>query len=195
MMMLSSALNIPADCLPLLIDWVDAKVNLVLLLLVLSFYYAGWLSYRVQIDARARGLPEPSINFWSLVTLFCMWLGYPCWLWFRSRHPLLPKKEAPRPDVLCAECGEFNPWDLKQCRKCGADLQSQSQTREVKPEFRPSELVGGITQAMSPLRKRKMKSIKEKLSGVELPCPHCGELNPIGEKICSSCEGSLTGGE
>jgi ribosomal protein L40E len=82
------------------------------------FAYAGW---RVQQDARKRGLGLAAVTFWSVSVVFFGIIFLPLYLVFRSRSVFATKPD----DVqiqgrfkLCPHCGQQNQPDSKICRKC-----------------------------------------------------------------------------
>lgn len=79
----------------------------------------------------------------------------------------------------CPNCSQANPGPQKTCATCGAP-QPEGVAFENAPQ---GELL--TDQAAS----EKVKK------GADLHCPYCGTRNPADAKICSQCNGDLTGGK
>jgi ribosomal protein L40E len=84
-------------------------------------YSSAFAGYRIQQDAKKRGLSKASVTFWSVGTVFFGPIFLPLYLMFRARAVFAggkgeePAREAYR---LCPNCGTENPLDRTTCKKC-----------------------------------------------------------------------------
>jgi len=125
------------------------------ILLAIVMYFFAYAGYRVQEDAKKRGLGKPAVTFWSVSTVFFGFLFLPLYLMFRSRAVFAVKPledESARKYRLCPHCGEQNPEGEKVCRKCHRLMDSE----------------------ISAVGKKN--------------CPYCGAENPVEARRCHACD-------
>lgn len=82
------------------------------------FAFSGW---RVQQDAKKRGLGKAAVTFWSVGTVFFGPIFLPLYLIFRARAVFAVKPGEESGDEhyrLCPHCGARNPEKEKVCVEC-----------------------------------------------------------------------------
>lgn len=92
-----------------------------LICFAVAWYIFGFASYRVQQDARKRGLGRAAVIFWSVSVFFFGPIFLPLYLIFRSRavFAVEPGKESEYEHFrLCPHCGEKNPDRERVCKAC-----------------------------------------------------------------------------
>jgi ribosomal protein L40E len=85
-------------------------------------YTSAFAGYKIQEDAKKRGLSKASVMFWSVGSVFFGLIFVPLYIMFRARAVFAGGKVDERtgqiPTRLCPHCGQDNPSDEKVCRKC-----------------------------------------------------------------------------
>jgi predicted RNA-binding Zn-ribbon protein involved in translation (DUF1610 family) len=100
--------------------WLPAYIIFAVIMYVSAF--AGW---RIQGDARRRGLSKAAVTFWSVSAVFFGLIFVPLYLIFRARAVTVgsaPEPEPRSPLRLCPHCGQENPPDSNTCSKCRKNL-------------------------------------------------------------------------
>lgn len=90
-------------------------------LLAICMYAFAYAAYRVQEDARRRGLGKAAVTFWSVGVVFFGPIFLPLYSLFRSRAVFAAGKVAENqraPYRLCPHCGAENPAEERVCTKC-----------------------------------------------------------------------------
>lgn len=91
-------------------------------IMVAAIMYAfGLAAYRVQEDAKRRGLGKAAVTFWSVSVVFFGPIFLPLYLMFRTRAVFAGGKrdESGRvPYRLCPHCGAENPAEERVCARC-----------------------------------------------------------------------------
>ena len=86
----------------------------------ISWYFFGFIGWRVQKDALKRGYGQASANFWGVGVIFLPFIFIPLYAIFRSRAPGYVTDEIkPGQRTICPHCGEANPKDNELCDSCG----------------------------------------------------------------------------
>jgi len=125
------------------------------IIFALVMYFFAFASYRVQEDARKRGLGRAAVTFWSISVVFFGPIFLPLYLVFRTRAVFARgARSADDRDrySLCPHCGEENPIDEKVCKRC-------------------HRLLGVLASTLG----RKL-------------CPYCGAENPVEANRCKGCD-------
>lgn len=78
----------------------------------------------------------------------------------------------------CPNCKTLNPGEQKTCVSCG-----NPQPENVAFESMPQQEL-----------KTDAASLQKAKKGADIHCPYCGTRNPADAKVCSQCNGDLTGG-
>ena len=89
--------------------------------LAICMYAFGYAAYRVQQDARQRGLGKAAVTFWSVGVVFFGPIFLPLYAFFRSRAVFAGGRadEGRRaPYRLCPHCGAENPLEERVCVRC-----------------------------------------------------------------------------
>ncbi len=101
----------------------------------LLMYAFAFLGFRVQGDAKRRGLAPPAVTFWSVAVIFFGPIFFPLYLMFRARAVFAggERDETGKvPYKLCPHCGEENPADERVCKKCRKRMDSEAATMGQK---------------------------------------------------------------
>jgi len=89
------------------------------------WYFFGVMAYRVQEDAKKRGLSRTAVTFWSVSIVFFGPIFLPLYFIFRS-NAIFTAKEGETPlnikYILCPHCGESNTSERTSCAKCNKQL-------------------------------------------------------------------------
>lgn len=91
------------------------------ILLAILMYFFAYAGYRVQEDAKKRGLGKPAVTFWSISVVFFGPLFLPLYLMFRSRAVFAGRSQEDESKArfrLCPHCGTENPAGERVCRQC-----------------------------------------------------------------------------
>ncbi len=97
------------------------------IILAAIMYFFAYAGYRVQQDAKKKGLGKAAVTFWSVSVVFFGLIFLPIYFIFRSRSVFATEvKEEEKQDryKLCPHCGERNPVDGSLCGKCRKPLDS-----------------------------------------------------------------------
>jgi ribosomal protein L40E len=97
------------------------------IILAVFFYFFAVAGYRVQEDAKKRGMGIAAVTFWSFCVVFFGPIFLPLYLIFRARSVFAAtqeEKEKAERYRLCPHCGTQNPADAKVCEKCHKVLDS-----------------------------------------------------------------------
>lgn len=101
---------------------------LVFLIAAVLMYFFAWAGYRVQEDAKKRGLGQSAVTFWSVSVVFFGPIFLPLYLMFRSRAVFATGADSAHQEEtrykLCPHCGAENPVGEKICNECHKPLDS-----------------------------------------------------------------------
>jgi hypothetical protein len=84
-------------------------------------YASAYAGYRIQEDAKNRGLGKAAVTFWSVSVVFFALIALPLYLMFRNRAVFAggqPAETASAKKELCPHCGEENVAGQQTCSKC-----------------------------------------------------------------------------
>jgi len=109
------------------------------IILGVVFYFFAWAGYRVQEDAKKRGLGIAAVTFWSVSVVFFGLIFLPLYIVFRARSVFATKPD----DVviqgryrLCPHCGRKNEPEAKICSECHRIIDSPEASfgKKICPE-------------------------------------------------------------
>jgi len=101
----------------------------------LAWYFFGIMAYRVQEDAKKRGMAKAAVTFWSVSVVFFGPIFLPLYYIFRSKAVFAASEEEKTSDrkfTLCPHCGESNPDNRTTCVKCKKPLDASIPTVGTK---------------------------------------------------------------